>query len=107
MESQYSETANALVIRQHFRRSSREQVFAAWTSPEALKRWFGPVGCECADARVELRIGGLFYLELRAGGQAWSVSGRFVDIVPPERIVMAWRWSGTPADDDYESVLNV
>jgi uncharacterized protein YndB with AHSA1/START domain len=36
----------------------RERVFAAWTTPEAIKVWFGPESCRVLDAQVDLRVGG-------------------------------------------------
>jgi uncharacterized protein YndB with AHSA1/START domain len=31
--------------------ASRERVFAAWTTPEAIKVWFGPARCRVLDVR--------------------------------------------------------
>jgi len=68
----------------------REQVWAALTDPDQLKRWF-----PTKDARVDLRPGGELYLE-------WDevrATGTFEEIDPPNRLVYRWH----PAGDEYPS----
>ena len=36
--------------------SPRERVFAAWTTPEQIKQWFGPGNCRVLDASVGLTL---------------------------------------------------
>lgn len=43
----------------------REKVFRAWTDPEELKKWFGPVGYSTLIAEVDLRVGGKYRLGMR------------------------------------------
>jgi len=38
----------------------RETVFRAWSSADAVKRWFCPDGYSVPEARVEMRVGGAF-----------------------------------------------
>ena len=52
--------SRSLLVRRSFA-SSREEVFAAFTSAEALKQWWVPFdGVTVVDAQVDLRIGGLW-----------------------------------------------
>ena len=46
-----------LVLTRHFR-ASHAQVYAAWTDPEALPRWFGPDGFTCTVREMDVRNGG-------------------------------------------------
>ncbi|HET9312173.1 MAG TPA: SRPBCC domain-containing protein [Actinomycetota bacterium] len=65
----------------------REQVWAALTVADQLKRWF-----PTKDARVDLRPGGELYLE-------WDediATGIFDEIDPPNRLVYRWH----PGGDD-------
>ncbi|WP_119679415.1 SRPBCC family protein [Indioceanicola profundi] len=68
--------------------ASREAVFRAWTEPEQLERWWGPVGFALTVAGIDPRPGGTFLYRMRndAGFDMW---GRFVyrEIVRPERMV--------------------
>jgi uncharacterized protein YndB with AHSA1/START domain len=69
---------------------TRQQVWAALTEPEQLKRWF-----PTKDAVVDLRPGGQIYLE-------WDdndATGIFDEIDPPNRLVFRWH----PAGDDHPS----
>jgi uncharacterized protein YndB with AHSA1/START domain len=65
----------------------RELVWKAFTEPERLKRWWGPKGFSCPDAKVDLRPGGLFHYRLVSpdGQELW---GRFVyrEIAAPVRL---------------------
>lgn len=38
-------------------RAAPAQVYAAWTDPEALPRWFGPEGFACATRAIDVRVG--------------------------------------------------
>jgi uncharacterized protein YndB with AHSA1/START domain len=66
----------------------REKVFAAFTTLEALKSWWGPRGFQWVSAQLDLRPGGMFHYCMRSpqGADMWA---RFVyrEVVPPERIV--------------------
>jgi uncharacterized protein YndB with AHSA1/START domain len=68
--------------------AQRERVFAAFTEPERMMRWWGPPGCTVAGATMDLRPGGSYHFGLRApdGGMMW---GKFVyrEIVPPHLLV--------------------
>ena len=37
-----------------------EAVFAAWTDPEQLRRWWDPAGTPLAKCEIDLRVGGGF-----------------------------------------------
>lgn len=78
----------------------RERVFAAWTTPEALKRWWCPAGWLPDQIEVDLRAGGAYVLGMReAGGTAAvSIVGRFLEVRRPERLVYTWRWLGAFAE---------
>jgi len=66
----------------------RELVFEAYTKPELLKRWFGPVGWRLAVCEIDLRVGGNWrYLMRKDDGTEMRMSGVYREIVAPERIV--------------------
>ena len=66
----------------------RELVFAAWTRPEHLLRWWAPKGCSTPHCKVDLRPGGSFHYCMRTpeGRDIWGL-GVYREIVAPERIV--------------------
>ena len=74
----------------------RERVFDAWTTAEALKRWWCPPGWEPERIEVDLRAGGAYYLGMRQldGDSVASIQGRFLEVRRPDRLVYTWRWHG-------------
>jgi len=70
-----------------------ETVFRAWSTAEHVSRWFAPEGCEVADVKVEMRIGGPFELAMRAPGLEHRVRGTVVEIVANTRLVLDMRVS--------------
>lgn len=80
-----------LVVRKTIR-ASAERLYTAWTDPAQLKLWWGPRGVECIDAQVDLRIGGHYRIgnRLPDGNVLW-ITGEFVSIEPPRKLVYTWR----------------
>ena len=83
-----------------------EKVFKAWTSGEALKRWFGPGGTLTVPvAEVDFRVGGRYRIVMREpSGEEHRVGGVYREIVPPTRIAFTWAWESTP---DRESMVTL
>jgi uncharacterized protein YndB with AHSA1/START domain len=82
----------------------REVVFAAWTEPDQLKRWWGPGFFETVFAEVDLRRGGRYELLLEPGSM--RLVGEFREVTPPQRLVYTWRWvEGVP--DTRESLVTI
>jgi uncharacterized protein YndB with AHSA1/START domain len=93
-----------LVVRKVIR-ASPERLFAAWTEPAQLRRWWGPAGVECTDAEVDLRVGGGYRIANRfADGRVVWIAGEFEVIEPPRRLVYSWRLEGQPGAAESERV---
>jgi uncharacterized protein YndB with AHSA1/START domain len=83
-------------------RTSREKVFAAWTDPAQLKKWFAvSEGFTTPIAEVDLRLGGRYRLGMKAPGDhpLLIVGGVYREIVPPERLVFTWQWESADPDE--------
>jgi uncharacterized protein YndB with AHSA1/START domain len=67
----------------------RQTVFKAWSSADAVKRWFCPDGYSVPQATVEMRIGGAFEVCMRSpeGVDHWT-RGTFTEVRAPERLVI-------------------
>jgi uncharacterized protein YndB with AHSA1/START domain len=67
----------------------RETVFKAWSSADAIKRWFCPDGYSVPEAKVEMRAGGAFEVCMRSpeGVDHWT-RGAFTEVVAPERLTI-------------------
>ena len=77
-------------------RASPERVFRAWTQPVALREWWCPPGWIAGEIGVDLRVGGSYRIAMTrpAGGAPVAVSGQFLEVDPPERLVYTWCWDG-------------
>jgi uncharacterized protein YndB with AHSA1/START domain len=65
-----------------------EKVWAAWTRPELVKRWFTPRPWETAHCEIDLRPGGIFRTVLRGpDGPELDNTGCWLEVVPNRRLV--------------------
>ena len=81
----------------------REAVFAAWTNPEVLRRWWASEpGWRSPSAEVDLRVGGRYRLSMGEpdGGPVHTVTGEYTEVRPPERLAYTWAWEGDPPEMD-------
>jgi uncharacterized protein YndB with AHSA1/START domain len=66
----------------------RELVFKVWTEREHLSKWWGPKGFTNPLCEIDLRPGGAMRIDMRGPqGTVYPMSGQFLEIVPPERLV--------------------
>jgi uncharacterized protein YndB with AHSA1/START domain len=66
----------------------RDLVWAAWTTPEHLMKWFVPAPWSMADCVVDLRPGGVFRTVMRSPeGTEYPSDGCFLEVVPKQRLV--------------------
>jgi uncharacterized protein YndB with AHSA1/START domain len=94
-----------LVVRRSFDAPAR-LVFAAWTRPELLMRWWAPrssgmalVGCE-----GDVRVGGAYRFAFgRDGVEAMAFFGKYLEVVPDARLV----WTNEESDDGAVSTLTL
>jgi uncharacterized protein YndB with AHSA1/START domain len=67
-----------------------QMVFKAWSDPAVFRRWWVPksvpgmslVGCD-----MDVRTGGKYRLEFAMGGQTMAFYGKYLEVVPGQRIV--------------------
>jgi uncharacterized protein YndB with AHSA1/START domain len=67
-----------------------EAVFAAWTDPEQVARWWRPEGLEIPPESIVIgpRVGGRFELRMvDPGGESYDLRATYVEFVEPELIV--------------------
>ena len=63
-------------------------VFAAWTTPELVKRWWAGDRGVVTEAQIDLRIGGRWRWVMTAnGGFEVAFSGEYLEIDRPHRLV--------------------
>ena len=78
----------------------RHLVYAAWTTPELIKRWWSGERGEVTIADVDLRVGGMWrYVMVSNGGFEVAFHGEYREIVPNERVVTTEVYEGVPETD--------
>ncbi len=76
----------------------REDVFAAWTDPDAFCQWFGPEGFTCTLREMDVRPGGRARFDMTAAdGTTYTNRFDYLEVVPGERLVLD---HGSDTDDD-------
>ena len=74
-------------------------VFEAWTKPELLKRWWTPksMGMSFVSCEADVRTGGTyrFVFSHPAFEQPMAFFGRYIEVIPPSRLV----WTNEESDD--------
>ncbi len=87
--------------------ADREKVFDAWTKPAQMKQWFCPPGFSVASAEADAHPGGAYRIGMKPSeGDVLYVSGKFVEVRRPEKIVFTWAWD----EDDgpgHESLVTI
>ncbi|MFN8580127.1 MAG: SRPBCC domain-containing protein [Gemmatimonadaceae bacterium] len=78
--------------------ASPASVFSAWTTAEALARWFGPTDDYTVIVhQLDVREGGTFRVELlHLRGASHVAYGVYRSVVPNEFLSFTWRWEDQP-----------
>ena len=64
-------------------------VFKAWSQPELFRKWWVPKGAPMSlvSCDMDVRTGGKYRLEFGTGEKTMAFYGKYLDVVPNERIV--------------------
>jgi uncharacterized protein YndB with AHSA1/START domain len=94
-----SPTSLSLTARRTIR-ADAARLFQAWTDPAQLVAWWGPRPVTCAEAQVDLRVGGRYRIGNRMpDGGILYIGGVFEVIQQPRLLVYTWQVepaAGTP-----------
>jgi uncharacterized protein YndB with AHSA1/START domain len=85
-------------------RAERAAVYAAWTEPELMQKWFCPGELRLVSAEADVRVGGRFRAEMSDGSETHTVHGVYREVIPGRRLVFSHRWQER---DAVETVVTV
>jgi uncharacterized protein YndB with AHSA1/START domain len=72
-------------------RARAEEIFDLWTQPDLMVRWMSPFpGAVDCKASCDLRPGGDFSLVMRSEESSREVSGTYVEVERPRKLVFTW-----------------
>jgi uncharacterized protein YndB with AHSA1/START domain len=96
--------------------ASVEKVWQAWTDPEMLKQWWGPDNVTIPECKIDLRVGGTFYIVMEAGeamgpykGTLWPMQAEFTVVKPHSQIsytAKAWT-EGAQEDTTIDQTTDI
>ena len=76
-----------IVVQREFD-APRRAVFAAYTEPDLLRRWFGPHGFTLTECAIDLNVGGHWRYVVRGDdGSEMILQGYYREVDPPARLV--------------------
>jgi uncharacterized protein YndB with AHSA1/START domain len=76
----------------------RDRVFAAFTDPELIPRWWGPRQYTTRVEKMDVRPGGEWHFVHEGGNEEdnHGFRGEYREVTPPERLVQTFEWLGMP-----------
>jgi len=84
-----------------------EEIFRMLTEPSELVQWWGPHGFTIPSAELNLAEGGRYRFRMAPPeGEPFHLSGEFLEIDPPFRLVYTFRWE-EPTPDDRDTVVDL
>jgi uncharacterized protein YndB with AHSA1/START domain len=88
--------------------SPPEVLFALWTEPAQLLRWWGPEGYEPSVHALDTRPGGRWRTSLRRpDGSVMAMSGIYRIVEPPRRLAFTWAWEDESGARGHETEVVV
>jgi uncharacterized protein YndB with AHSA1/START domain/predicted enzyme related to lactoylglutathione lyase len=108
-------TASDLTLKlSRFIKAPPARVFAAWTQPENLMKWFGPGASHLVSAKTDLRVGGRYHLSMNTTGCGSEkksgiadISGTYKEVKPHTRLAFTWAWSNNPQAGNDETLVTL
>ncbi len=86
-------------------KATAEQIFDLWTKPDLMVRWMSPFpGTVDCKASCDLRPGGAFSLVMSSGESSRAVSGTYVHVDRPRKLVFTWIG---PLTNDVNTLVTV
>ena len=86
----------------------RDRVYAAWTDPALLRKWFGPENVRTRDLVADAREGGQFRWDLtNPEGEEMTVVGEYRELQPGRKVVFTWQWQDDEDWEGHKSIVTV
>jgi uncharacterized protein YndB with AHSA1/START domain len=83
-------------------------VFEALTTVDGVAAWWGTNDLPVILAQVDARVGGTFRIRFPTlDGEEHEACGEYLELVPPRRLVMSWRWVHGGVDEELDGVSRI
>ena len=98
-----SEPGAEPVVVEALYRAPVSRVFAAWTEPDKIMKWFGPSPGSLTSAEIDLRVGGKWRFTLSANEEGRSyLQGQYDEVVLDRCLRFSWSHVREAADGSTE-----
>ena len=99
MEQASVQTKPSLTLERHYP-VAPEEVWRAWTDPQALAKWWGPGKPGAPEpvslAEMDVRVGGRFRIVFGGPqGTEHECAGEYREVLPNRKLVFSWCWPRT------------
>jgi uncharacterized protein YndB with AHSA1/START domain len=85
-----------------------EQVYAYWTDPVLVVKWFGPEGYDIPESAFDVRVGGAWTATMRRpDGTRATVSGIYRTLDPPRRVAFTWAFDDDKGQRGHETIVTI
>ena len=82
-------------------------VFAAFSAPDRLAKWWGPEGFTVPTLEFDPHVGAGYRIEMQPpDGDAFYLRGEFREVDPPARLAFTFVWED-PDPDDVETLVEL
>jgi uncharacterized protein YndB with AHSA1/START domain len=82
-------------------------VFAAFSDPSELAKWWGPEGFTTLSLGFQPRVGESYWIEMQPPeGDPFHLIGEFREVDPPARLAYTFVWED-PDPDDVETLVTL
>jgi uncharacterized protein YndB with AHSA1/START domain len=77
--------------------ASPARIYAAWTRPELMARWWGPDAGPVLSAEADPRVGGRFRVVFQTlDGETHDCRGEYRQVEADRKLVFTWEWVTLP-----------
>jgi uncharacterized protein YndB with AHSA1/START domain len=98
---------HSIILTRHFD-APVDRVWAAWTDPLVLPRWFGPKGYHCVTKEIDLRSGGLWRFDMIGpDGTVWPNRHRDLIYVPMSEIRFQMDDDGASTNPPFAATIQI
>ena len=82
-------------------------VFAAFSDPDEVVKWWGPEGFAIPSLKFQPRVGNNYRIEMQPPeGNPFWLTGEFRAVDPPVRLAFTFAWE-EPDPDDVETLVRL
>ena len=94
-----------VIIRRTFD-APRKLVFRAFTDPQLIPKWWGPVSVKTVVDKMDAKPGGMWrFVHTGDDGREDAFHGVYHDVTAPERLIYTFEWEGLPGHVLLETIL--